>query len=297
MDIIQRTISWLEMKLEEPVKNEEVVQLTGYSFFHFHRLFQEKVGMSLHEYVRQRRLTSAANILIYTDTRILDIAFKYQFESQESFTRAFRKAYGLPPGKYRGLMRTLLEEKNEQEVEMMEGWFLSGAHNKGYEMRRDFKNVHQGKVAGHLRSVRSILEGEFGTVMQQFHANEWYEKRMKLSCFIQTKGVEGFTGLWMRIDGKDGDTLQFDNMQNRPITGTTGWNYYSVVLDVPENAGAIFFGVMLQGSGEVWMDEFTFVEVDKKTPSTNIMMPENMPSKPSNLDFELEFKDMGESHE
>ena len=84
MDIIQRTISWLEMKLEEPVRNEEVVLLTGYSFFHFHRLFQEKVGMSLHEYVRQRRLTSAANILIYTDTRILDIAFKYQLEWPEN---------------------------------------------------------------------------------------------------------------------------------------------------------------------------------------------------------------------
>lgn len=290
MDIMQKTIIWLETKLEEPVNNEEIVQLTGYSFFHFHRLFLGKVGMTLSEYVRHRRLTNAANKLIYTDTRILDIAFTYQFESQESFTRAFRKEYGLPPGKYRVLMRTLLEEKNQKEEEMMEGWFLSGAHNDKYEMSRDFENVHKGSASGYLRSVAPTVQGEFGTVMQQFLAKEWCGKRMKLSSFIQTKEVEGFVGLWMRVDGKDGDTLQFDNMQNRPITGTSVWNHYSVVLDVPQNAHSIYFGVMLQGVGEVWMDEFAFMQVDDKTPSTNMMVPEEMPSEPVNLNFEKEFE-------
>lgn len=138
MNIIQRTVRWLETKIEDSIKNEEIARFTGYSFYHLHRLFQEHVGISLHEYVRQRRITSAANKLIYTDTRVLDIAFSYQFESQESFTRAFRKVYGLPPGKYRTLMRTLLEEENKQEVKKMEGWFLSGTNSKHYEMRRDF---------------------------------------------------------------------------------------------------------------------------------------------------------------
>jgi len=80
VNIIQKTVSWLETKIEDSIKNEEIVQFTGYSFYHFHRLFQEHIGMSLHEYMRQRRITSAAVKLIYTDTRILDIAFSYQFE-------------------------------------------------------------------------------------------------------------------------------------------------------------------------------------------------------------------------
>ncbi|GGA41949.1 helix-turn-helix transcriptional regulator [Psychrobacillus lasiicapitis] len=290
MNIIQETVNWLETKIDKSIKNEEIVQFTGYSFYHFHRLFQEHVGMSLHEYVRQRRITSAATKLIYSDTRILDIAFSYQFESQESFTRAFRKVYGLPPGKYRRLMRTLLEEENQQEVEKMEGWFLSGTNSERYEISRDFENVLKGNASGQLRSKGQISKEDFGTVMQQFNAKEWLGKRVKLSCFIQTKDVENSAGLWMRVDGKDGDTLQFDNMQDRPIIGTTGWNHYWVVLDVPVNAGAIYFGVMLQGAGKVWMDEFTFFEVDEKTPSTNMMMPENMPNKPVNLNFELEFE-------
>lgn len=290
VNIIQETVNWLETKIDESIKNEEIVQFTGYSFYHFHRMFQEHVGMSLHEYVRQRRITSAATKLIYSDTRILDIAFSYQFESQEAFTRAFRKVYGLPPGKYRRLMRTLLQEENQQEVEKMEGWFLSGTNSERYEMKRDMENVLKGNASGQLRSRGQVMQDEFGTVMQQFNAKEWLGKRVKLSCFIQTKDVENSAGLWMRVDGKDGDTLQFDNMQNRPIKGTTGWNHYCVVLDVPVNASAIYFGVMLQGAGEVWMDEFTLVGVDEKTPSTNLMMPENMPNKPVNLNFELEFE-------
>ena len=286
MKIIHQTINWLEMKLEEPVRNEEVVQVTGYSFYHFHRLFQQKVGMSLHEYVRNRRLTLAAQRLIYTDERILDLALTYQFESQEAFTRAFRKVHGLPPGKYRMLMRTLLEKP--EEVEVMNGWFLSGATPQNFEMGRDFQVVHKGNASGYLRSIKPVGEEQFGTVMQQFHASKYCGKRLKLSCFIKTEDIQGFAGLWMRIDAKDGDTLQFDNMSNRPITGTTGWNYYSVVLDVPEHAGAIYFGVLLQGSGMVWMDEFTFEEVDEKTPTTNLKAPDNMPAEPINLNFDIE---------
>lgn len=286
MKIIHQTINWLEQKMEKPVRNEEVVQVTGYSFYHFHRLFQQKVGMSLHEYVRNRRLTLAAQRLIYTDERILDLALIYQFESQEAFTRAFRKVHGLPPGKYRTLMRTLLEKP--EEVEVMNGWFLSGATPQNFEMGRDFQVVHKGNASGYLRSIKAVGEEQFGTVMQQFHASKYCGKRLKLSCFIKTEDIQGFAGLWMRIDAKDGDTLQFDNMSNRPITGTTGWNYYSVVLDVPEHAGAIYFGVLLQGSGMVWMDEFTFEEVDEKTPTTNLKAPDNMPAEPINLNFDIE---------
>ncbi|WP_342559997.1 AraC family transcriptional regulator [Psychrobacillus sp. FSL W7-1457] len=286
MKIIHQTINWLEKKLEEPVRNDEVVQVTGYSFYHFHRLFQQKVGMSLHEYVRNRRLTMAAQRLIYTDERILDLALTYQFESQEAFTRAFRKVHGLPPGKYRMLMRTLLEKP--EEVKVMNGWFLSGATPQNFEVGRDFQEVHKGNASGYLRSIKAGGEEQFGTVMQQFQASKYCRKRLKLSCFIKTEDINGFAGLWMRIDAKDGDTLQFDNMSNRPITGTTGWNYYSVVLDVPQNAGAIYFGVLLQGSGSLWMDEFTFEEVDEKTPTTNLKAPDNLPTEPINLNFDVE---------
>jgi len=48
-----------------------------------------------------------------------------------------------------------------------------------------------------------------------------------LSGFIQTKNVQQFSGLWIRMDSASDEILQFDNMNNRPIIGTNEWSRYS----------------------------------------------------------------------
>ena len=47
-------------------------------------------------------------------------------------------------------------------------------------------------------------------------------------------------------------------MQNRPIKGTSMWQHYEVVLDVPESAGGISFGILLDGPGQVWLNNTEF---------------------------------------
>lgn len=82
-----------------------------------------------------RRLANASAALLYSKERILDIAFYYQFESQESFTRAFKKIYKLPPGQYRRLMSDVIKKKEESYMETkIKGWFLSGSDPFSYEM-------------------------------------------------------------------------------------------------------------------------------------------------------------------
>ncbi len=63
--------------------------------------FEAVVGESIGSYLRTRRMNRAANDLIYTNKRILDIAMEYRFGSQEGFTRAFKKSFQLTPGAYR----------------------------------------------------------------------------------------------------------------------------------------------------------------------------------------------------
>ena len=92
-------------------------------------------------------------------------------------------------------------------------------------------------------------------------------------------------GAWLRIDNVSGDTLQFDNMDSRSIHGTTDWNHYSIVLDVPEESASIHFGVLLVGKGKVWADGFRFEEVNEKVDSTNMLFQDNLPKQPINLDF------------
>lgn len=247
--------------------------------------------MSVASYIRLRRLANAAAALLYTDHRIIDIALYYQFESQEAFTRTFKKMYHMPPGAYRTFMKRFTSKKEESYMEKkMKGWVLSGSHPFQFEMGIDRENVHQGKASGYLKSTMVQDIGEFATMMQQFKADRYLGKRLRLSSFIKTKGVQHFASLWMRVDSAADDVLQFDNMSNRPITGTTNWNHYAIVLDVPENSAVISFGVQLSGPGQVWMDHVVFEEVDESVPSTNLEMPGELLDEPVNLSFEEELQ-------
>ena len=285
--IIQKTIHWIESHLHEQISTNDIDEVTGFSKYHFHRIFQTSVGMSVSEYIRMRRLANAASTLLNTDERIIDIAFYYQFESQESFTRAFKKKYGLPPGQYRKVMGMMRRNKEETIMEeKIKGWFISGSHPYNYEIGIDQNNVHEGKASGYLKSKTVQEKDEFATMMQQFKANVFRGKRIKLSGFIQTKNVQQFSGLWMRVDSVSEDVLQFDNMSNRPIIGTNSWNRYSIVLDVPENSAIISFGILLTGEGEVWLDGLNFEVVDQDTPTTHVSFDSNILEEPTNLSFE-----------
>jgi len=74
----------------------------------------------------------------------------------------------------------------------------------------------------------------------------------------------------MRVDGP-GETQGFDNMSNRALVGTGDWQHVAVVLDVPVTAIGIVFGVILQGSGEVFADDFTLETVADTVAATNLL--------------------------
>ncbi len=98
---LEKAVVFIEDNLDEEIRVEDVAAIVGYSYYHFQRVFAAVLGESIGDYIRTRRLNRAASDLIYTDKRILDIAMKYRFESQESFNRAFKKVYRFSPGVYR----------------------------------------------------------------------------------------------------------------------------------------------------------------------------------------------------
>jgi hypothetical protein len=89
----------------------------------------------------------------------------------------------------------------------------------------------------------------------------------------------------MRID--NGPTaVGFDNMQDRALKGTLGWQRYSVVLDVPKDATGVFFGVLLSGTGTAWMNTCSLEIVGNDVPTTAVPSKPSRPEAPVNLDFE-----------
>jgi hypothetical protein len=82
-------------------------------------------------------------------------------------------------------------------------------------------------------------------------------------------------------------SLSFDNMQDRPVTGTSDWTRCEIVLDVPEESGTLNFGALISGTGKIWFDNISFEILDNKTP----VIPKDfsslpVPEKQENLDFE-----------
>jgi hypothetical protein len=165
------------------------------------------------------------------------------------------------------------------------GWFPAGSNPSEYKMGVDNSASQKGEVCAYIKS-KSPKEKQFGTLMQTISAEYYLGKRLMLSGYIKSEDVDGWSGMWMRIDGESNQQLGFDNMYDRAIKGTTDWKKYEIVLDIPENSTTINYGVLLNGDGEVWFDNFKLQEVDKNVPLTTLTKDSKLPSQPINLDFE-----------
>ena len=104
MNIIKsfnNTIDYLETVLDDEIDEKKVTQLSGYSYSMFSRLFSILTETTLSDYLRSRRLTEAAMILRDTDEKIIDVAFKFGYESSDSFGTAFKNFHGFTPSEVR----------------------------------------------------------------------------------------------------------------------------------------------------------------------------------------------------
>jgi hypothetical protein len=103
---------------------------------------------------------------------------------------------------------------------------------------------------------------------QSIRADAYRGKRIHLSGYLKTIGVnEGTAVLFMRVDG-EGVVQTSDYMQNRPMMLTTDWEKQDIVLDVPRDAIGITYGFLLGGSGQAWLDDLAIEVVGDDVPTT-----------------------------
>lgn len=162
----------------------------------------------------------------------------------------------------------------------LDGWFLTGSNPDGYTCGSEAGP--SGKIA-FIKAKTGRPEG-FATVMQQIAAGAYRGKRVRLTAEIKTMEADKVQ-LWMRVDGPNHGMLSFYNMDDRPVTGTSDWKPYAVVLDVPQQADGVAFGYFLGGKGEAWAKNFALTVVGTDVP-VSVMVPAVSPKTPSNLSFD-----------
>jgi RNA polymerase sigma factor (sigma-70 family) len=182
----------------------------------------------------------------------------------------------------RTLTFTVPPAQSEDGARRARTWFMAGSHPADYAFERISPRT------GELR-CRSEQPTGFGTLMQRFKADAYRARRVAFIGELRAEAIDGaesWGGLWLRVDSLDHPPIVFDNMQDRPVRGTTGWCRARVVLDVTPRAATISLGLLLAGRGRLSVRNLSFAVVGRDVAVTGPAHPEMLPPAPGDLDFE-----------
>ncbi len=185
----QESIEYIEANLTETLEIERIAGVAALSPFYYQRIFGALCGMTVGDYIRARRMTLAAQELSASETRVIDIALKYGYDSPDSFARAFTRFHGIAP---------------------------SRAREPGAALR-SFASLHI-KITlegGAMLDYRITEKAPFTIVgiRRRFNSDTSYQEIPKFwqEWAQDMRGLKGVFGVCMDKDGKDFDYWIADN--------------------------------------------------------------------------------------
>ena len=194
----------------------------------------------------------------------------------------------------------LFAHAQTEPIEVASHWFQILNDVDRYEVQRSADAAYSGNYGISIRNV-GAPDG-FGGVIQIVKADAWRGQRIVMRSWMRTEDA-GTGQMWLRIDADDG-VLAMDNMDDRPVTGTTDWRLYEIVMDVPKKAALLVYGAFVVGAGRLLFDSVQILPApngsdkpkvttlykggEMKTPrGMTYTPPGSALDAPANLDFEL----------
>lgn len=104
---IARVIEYIEENLQSEISLAQCARVSGYSAYHFLRVFKDTVGLTPADYIRKRRISEISREIMQGNRYISDIAFRYGFNSKENFVRAFKAEHHILPTEYKEARNSL----------------------------------------------------------------------------------------------------------------------------------------------------------------------------------------------
>jgi hypothetical protein len=163
-----------------------------------------------------------------------------------------------------------------------QGWSTFGSHKENYSIQRD---SNESGVLNVANTTENSTTPQFISLTQAISAQDYIGNRVAFSAEIATQSA-GKAGLWIKVTNSKNQVISVSTLGKDSIKGSTAWQRYNVVIDVPEDGAGIAYGVALHGAGKLQVRNLEFAPVGKDvalSPSLPIAPAAAVPSEPTNL--------------
>ncbi|MFG6115424.1 effector binding domain-containing protein [Halobacillus sp. MO56] len=252
VESLQRAIDFIEEHLYDEISMEAIASEANVSVFHFQRVFSLMTEISVGEYLRRRRMTLAVQELNKTDARIIDIAYKYGYDTPEAFSKAFRRQHGISPsearkytGKLQSYNRLVIQvslkgaEPMQYKVVEQEGFTIVG-------IKRQFSLVNEENLTGIPKLWDEVNKD--GTADLLFKMNNGNVKGVLGVCVDKSTSQSNHIDYWIAT-AHEGDIPDGLSSKEIPASKWAVFEVHGAMPDAMQNAWKKIFSEWFPSSG------------------------------------------------
>jgi AraC family transcriptional regulator len=225
---MNEALDYIESQLNDEIDYNELERITGTSVYHFRRMFSFLSGMSLGEYIRNRKLSNATFDLLHEGMSVTETAFKYGYESVDGFSRAFREWSGISPSEVK--KKNMLKAFPKLSFQLT----IQGGINLEYRIEK--KGPF--KIVGVKKRVPIQFEGENQEIIK-LAKSITPDQRKKLHTYANMEPNQVVNVSYNLDDGCMEEKGSLDHMIGFLTTKESGFDEFDI-LEVPDLTWAIF---------------------------------------------------------
>jgi AraC family transcriptional regulator len=238
-DYLNKMIEYIENNLDNEINFNELSKITNTNIFILERIFMFLTNMTITEYIKKRRLSKAFEEIRNTDLKIIDIAFKYQYNSASSFNRAFKQLFDITPtecrkkiGSYKIIPIEYFENNKKQynfdyEIKKINSISLYCYHVTAnnhsdllYKIKQLYKEI---KNSGHYKEFNKV--GMYGIFSKNGNLYNYYLGSIKYYPNLEKYEIKENEYAQFKLISRDqNDIVNLEQRINKQWIPSTNYN-------------------------------------------------------------------------
>ncbi len=229
VESIQKAIEFMENHLLEEITVDDIAEQAHVSPSHFQRTFSVLTESTVGDYIRRRRLTLAGEELLTTDAKIIDLAYKYGYDTPEAFTKAFRRQHDMTPSEAR---------KNKGKLQSYNRLIIQVSLKGAKPMKYTIVEKEAFQIVGVKREFSSVAEEENVVGIPEFWQEVNQNGTTDLLFQVNNGPIEGVLGVCGDVSETLEEGRKFDYWVGAAHSGDVPEGMQSLTL--PASKWAVF---------------------------------------------------------